>query len=62
MLILSKGDERNMCYDSDTGFLASDPVRLKKLDKIKNNHSYYAGYYLHIIEGNMYSKYDVTLE
>ena len=51
-----------MCYDSDTGFLASDPVRLKKLDKIKNNHSYYAGYYLHIIEGNMYSKYDVTLE
>ena len=53
MLTLHKEEEYNRCYDSTVDFLASDPVRLQKLEKIKNSTSYYAVYYLHSIEYHM---------
>ena len=52
MIISSKEDEWNHCYSVILDILKSDHTKLAKLDKIKSNPSYYAGYYLKGINGN----------
>ena len=46
MLLSSKEEEWNSCYQSIADKLQTDPAKLTKLDKIKSNPSYYTGYYL----------------
>ena len=43
-------------------FLENDPQKLGKLDNIYQNPSYYAGYYLRNIEGNLWLLGSVTAE
>ena len=53
MLLSSKEKEWNNSYQSIAEKLQSDPAKLAKLDKIKSNPSYYAGYYLKKIGGHI---------
>ena len=62
MLLSSKEDEWNSCYQSIADKLQSDPAKLAKLDKIKSNPSYYAGYYLKKIRGHIEANGSVPAE
>ena len=53
MLLSSKEEEWNSSYQSIADKIQSDPAKMAKLDKIKGNPSYYAGYYLKRICGHL---------
>ena len=62
MLLSSREPEWNSCYQSIVDKLQSDPAKLAKLDKIKSNPSYYAGYYLKKIRGHIEANGSVPAE
>ena len=62
MLLSAKKDECDCAYESAAIFLASDPRKLRKLDDIYGNPSYYCGYIIRVIRGNLNAKGSVPSE
>ena len=62
-MLLSRSEEQfDQCYADAKKYLINDPDKLKKLDVIKNNPSYYAGYYLRQYRGNIGVNGDASSE
>lgn len=62
MLLSDRKDDFEQCYINATNYVKNDPEKLAKLDVIKDNPSYYAGYYIRQITGNLEIKGDVSSE
>ena len=62
MLLSSNKQQCNAAYESASSFLANDPRKLDKLNRIFDNPSYYFGYIIRGLVGNLKSRGSVPSE
>ena len=62
MLLSEKVEEYDSAYQSENSYLSDDPLKINKLESIYHNPSYYCGYVIRALVGNLKCRGSVPSE